>query len=235
MSYISASIFKILEKFGIRILKNEYYNYLICPNMMDLLEKYQIECHSVLHIGGHLAEEASLYDRNGITEATFIEGDPAIFPEMQVVLASYPRYSGISALLSSTEGVSEFYVASNQGASSSILAPGRHLTERPDIQFDEVKMVETVTLDSLSLGVYDLVVIDVQGAEQKVIDGGIETISKAKAIWVEVNAGSMYEGDANSSDIVASLADFFVPCYINMSENLWGDALFIRKSLIRYN
>jgi FkbM family methyltransferase len=235
MSYLSAMIFRILEKFGIRILKNHYYNSLICPNIMELLNKYKVECDSVLHIGGHLAEEASLYKKNGITSATFIEGDPAIFPEMQVVLASYPQYSGISAMLSNKGGVSDFYVASNEGASSSILAPGRHLTERPDIQFDEVKMVETVTLDSLGLGEYDLVVIDVQGAEQKVLEGGMETISKAKAIWVEVNAGSMYEGDANSSDIVASLADFFVPCYINMSENLWGDALFIRKSSIGHN
>ena len=232
MSGLFAFMFKIFDKFGVTVLKNQYFNYLISPSVIELLDKYKIECHSVLHIGGHLAEEATLYKENEVTTVTFIEGDPAVFSKMQDVLVSYPQYSGVLALLSNAEGVSDFYVASNQGASSSILAPGRHLTERPDIQFDEVKHIRTVTLDSLSLGAYDLVVLDVQGAERKVIEGGMETISKAKAIWVEVNAGSMYEGDASSSDIVASLAEFFVPCFINMNENLWGDALFIRKSLI---
>ena len=60
----------------------------------------------------------------------------------------------------------------------------------------------------------------------------METINAARAIWVEVNAGSMYKGDANSSDIVCSLSEHFVPLYMNMSENKWGDALLIRKSLI---
>lgn len=222
----------VLRKFGIIVIKDSFYHYLISPNVIELLDKYKIVCHSVLHIGGHLAEEANIYKKEGIQKVTFIEGDPETFDEMLSTLEHYPGYSGIGAMLSNENSISEFFVASNRGASSSLLEPGRHLTQRPDIEFNTIKKVETVTLDSLSLGVYDLVVLDVQGAEMKVIQGGMETIRHAKAIWVEVNAGSMYKGDASSSEIISILAEHFVPLYMNMGEEKWGDALLISKSLI---
>ena len=54
----------------------------------------------------------------------------------------------------------------------------------------------------------------------------------AKAIWIEVNAGSMYRGDADSAEIICSLEAHFVPLCINVSENKWGDALLLQKSLV---
>jgi FkbM family methyltransferase len=226
-------VLNTLENFGIKLIPTSFYSYLVSPTVIELLDRYKIECDSVLHIGGHLAEEASLYSNGRISKATFIEGDPETFQDMSEVLGQYPGYLGIKAMLSSEKSITKFYVASNLGASSSILAPRRHLTERPDIKFHTIKEIETVTLDSLNLGIFDLVVLDVQGAELKVIQGGLETINAARAIWVEVNTGAMYEGDANSSEIVLSLAEHFVVVYMNMSENKWGDALFIRKSLVQ--
>lgn len=232
MVYLKKITRGVLRKFGIIVIKDEFYNYLISPSVMELLDRYKIVIHSVLHIGGHLAEEASLYRKKGIQKVIFIEGDPETFQEMLSALERYPGYSGIGAMLSNENSISEFFVASNEGASSSILEPGRHLIQRPDIEFNIIKRIETVTLDSLGLDVYDLVVLDVQGAELKVIQGGMETIKHAKAIWVEVNAGSMYKGDASSSDIISILAEHFVPLYMNMGEDKWGDALLISKSLI---
>jgi FkbM family methyltransferase len=232
MFYFKKFTLGFMRKLGIVVIKESFYNYLISPSVLELLDRYKIECNSVLHIGGHLAEEASLYRKKGIQRATFIEVDPEVFNEMLIVLERYPGYSGISAMLSNENSISEFFVASNEGASSSILEPERHLIQRPDIEFTKIKQVETFTLDSLSLGRHELIVLDVQGAEFMVIQGGMETIKRAKAVWIEVNAGSMYKGDASSSDIVSILAEHFVPLYMNMSEDKWGDALFISKKLI---
>lgn len=225
-------ILGVIRKYGIIVIKDDFYNYLISPSVIELLDRYKVVCDSVLHIGGHLAEEASLYTKRGIKKVTFIEGDPEIFQEILSALERYPTYSGIGAMLSNDSSISEFFVASNKGASSSLLKPGRHLIQRPDIEFNTIKHVQTVTLDSLNSGVYDLVVLDVQGAELKVIQGGLETIKRAKAIWVEVNAGSMYKDDASSSDFISILAEHFVPLYMNMGKEKWGDALLISKSLI---
>ena len=235
MSIIKRFILNLLEKFGIRVIRESYLNYLIglpSPNVVELLERYKINCDTILHIGGHFAEEAELYYKSGIKRAVFVEGDPGIFPQLQVALQEYPDFSCSLAMLSNGIGNSEFYVASNEGASSSLLKPMRHVVERPDITFGEKKSVQTTTLDSLGLGRFDLVVLDVQGAELLVIAGGAVTIEQAKAIWIEVNAGSMYEGAADSSEIVEALSKSFVPLYMNMNENKWGDALFIHKSLL---
>ena len=205
---------------------------LATPGVFELLQRYQIECNSILHIGGHFAEEASYYYNQGIQRCIFIEGNPEVFSKMEKVLSDYPSYKGVKALLSSKEETLTFNVASNEGLSSSIFQPKRVNTERPDITFDKFMTLTSVTLDSLSLGFFDLIVIDVQGAEANVIAGGQETIRKAKVIWIEVEAGESYENSPDSSDIVAKLSEDFIPLYINMNENKWGDALFMNRSLI---
>lgn len=235
MSNIKQFSLNLLERFGVRVIRESYLNYLISlpnPNVMDLLERYRIKCATVLHIGGHFAEEANLYREKGIKRAVFIEGDPTIFPFLQDALHNHSDYSCILAMLSNGNEESEFHVASNEGASSSLLKPKRHVIERPDITFEEKKLVQTTTLDSMELGSFDLVVLDVQGAELLVIEGGAVTIGQAKAIWIEVNAGSMYEGAADSSEIVKALSKNYVPLYMNMNENKWGDALFIHRRLL---
>jgi len=202
------------------------------PSPLDLLERYGISCRSVLHIGAHFAEEAELYFRNEIDKVTFVEGDPDTFSIMNERLRRYKNYEGVQALLSDIESTSKFFVASNGGESSSVLAPMRHLIEHPEISFDEVKELRTRTLDSLELGRFDLIVMDVQGNELQVIHGGVNTISNALALWVEVNAGSLYEGSADSAAVVQILAKNFIPVYMNMNSNKWGDALFINRALV---
>jgi hypothetical protein len=104
----------VMRKFGIVVIKDSFYNYLISPSVIELLDRYKIVCDSVLHIGGHLAEEASLYTKRGIQKVTFIEGDPEIFQEMLSALEHYPGYSGIGAMLSDENSISKFFVASNE-------------------------------------------------------------------------------------------------------------------------
>ena len=108
---------------------------MIQPTVIELLDRYKADCQSVLHIRAHLAEYASLYREKGVSKATFIEGDPENFQEMMSVLEQYPEYLGLLALLCNEKTISEFYAATNLGLSSSILAPGSHLIERPDIEF----------------------------------------------------------------------------------------------------
>ncbi|MBV5267800.1 MAG: FkbM family methyltransferase [Burkholderiaceae bacterium] len=212
-------VINTLKYFGFYLLRQRdmvSLHSLATPGVFALLQRYQIECNSILHIGGHFAEEASYYYNQGIQRCIFIEGDPEVFSKMEKVLSDYPSYKGVKALLSSKEETLTFNVN----------------TERPDITFDKFKTLTSVTLDSLSLGFCDLIVIDVQGSEANVIAGGQETIRKAKVIWIEVEAGESYENSPDSSDIVAKLSEDFIPLYINMNENKWGDALFMNRSLI---
>jgi hypothetical protein len=118
--------------------------------------------------------------------------------------------------------------------SSSLLEPGLHLTEHPDVKFDSQPIkIKTKTLDSLSLGKFDLVVMDVQGAELKVLSGGIETFKDADALWLEVALGGLYKNDCSINDLSEFLAPFgFYPVYVIIGSTMWGDALFIKKETL---
>ena len=196
---------KIFSQFGLAITSRrnlETLKELANPKVTNLLSRYKISCNSVLHIGGHYGEEAQEYRDHGITKAIFVEGDPESFAQLQINIAEFENFSAIKTYLSEKSGKANFFQASNSGASSSLLEPGRHSKERPDITFSEGIKIQTQTLDSLNLGAFDLVVIDVQGAELLVLKGGHKTILSASAIWIEVNTGGMYSNDASANEIV---------------------------------
>ena len=87
-------------------------------------------------------------------------------------LKQYPDFAGINACLSKDNGTIDFFRASNNGNSSSILKPQRHLDHYPEVAFKQTIKIKTLPLDSLNLGKFDLIVMDVQGAEHLVIEGG---------------------------------------------------------------
>jgi len=81
-----------------------------------------------------------------------------------------------------------------------------------------------------------LIKLDVQGYEDRVIRGGKETFTKAKACIVEVNIFNLYEEQANFKDIVNLLWDygFFYYGILDQAYDINGqviyfDAIFIKK------
>jgi FkbM family methyltransferase len=205
---------------------------LASPKVTNLLSRFRIPCESVLHIGAHYAEEAQEYFDYGMNRAIFIEGDSKSFLELQKNISGFKNFNAIKTYISDISGDATFYQASNSGASSSLLRPERHSKERPDIKFSEGIQVQTQTLESLNLGLFDLVVIDVQGAEMQVLRGGKKTILSATVIWIEVNTGGMYSNDTSVNEILTALLETHSPLYLNLNENYWGDALFIRKDML---
>ncbi len=223
---------KVLQWAGIQILSNQMYSNLnkkAFPSSIDLCHRFKVHISSVLHIGSHSGDEASLYWENGIRKVVFVEASTSTFQRLKIHLRKFPGYTGINQCLSDKVGRTSFYISSNDGASSSILKPRRHSTERPDIVFAKALPIETTTLDSLNLGNFDLVVVDVQGAEGLVINGGKETINSAKALFLECNIGNMYEGDISLFELIDLLRNTFDLVYVDMSHNYWGDCFFVKK------
>lgn len=202
------------------------------PRVTDLLTRFRIPCKSVLHIGAHYGEEAQEYFEYGMNKAVFVEGDSGPFDQLKQNISKFENFRAVYAFISDKAGTATFYQASNSGASSSLLKPERHSEERPDITFNRGIEIQTQTLDSLNQGNFDLVVIDVQGAELQVLNGGQNTILSAKVIWIEVNSGGMYTDDASTVEIFSYLMKTHSPLYLNLNDNYWGDALFLRTDLL---
>jgi FkbM family methyltransferase len=93
--------------------------------------------------------------------------------------------------------------------SSSLQAPSQHLNEYPWCKFDEVVEVETVRLDSvMPLVKVDLMWVDVQGAQRKVIAGGQRTLNNTRYLYIECHPTPMYEGEPTFEELCALLPDF---------------------------
>lgn len=76
----------------------------------------------------------------------------------------------------------------------------------------------------------DFAHIDVQGAEMKVLNGGVRSFKKTKAIWIEVANIDLYEGQPLKPDICRKLCGDFNIVKDTCGKDKSGDILFVRKS-----
>lgn len=98
--------------------------------------------------------------------------------------------------------------------SGSILRPTGHLDRKrwPWLSFDR-SYVMTQTLDSAlawypQVRVIDLLWIDVQGAEMKVIRGGPAAIERTRFLYLEIHDEALYDGQPTFDEVAAALPDF---------------------------
>jgi hypothetical protein len=81
--------------------------------------------------------------------------------------------------------------------------------------------------------VYDLLVMDVQGAELKVLKGATNLLKDSMIyIWAEVSEEALYEGGCTFSEITAFLNEQgYALRHLAMNYCHYGDALYVRRSV----
>ena len=194
---------------------------------------YARPMRGVIHIGAHRAQERPLYLAAGITNIIWIEADPGI----AAWLREHCDEPVFNYAVCDVDGeMRNLYIASNDGASSSILRPKEHLWQHPGVGFGEVIRVPTITLDTLlreneniDINSYNFVDMDIQGAELLALQGMTETLPHIDAIYTEINFIEMYSGCALVDEIDGFLADYKFERRLTDDCGLgWGDALYIR-------
>lgn len=166
-----------------------------------------------LHIGAHVGQEMSEYLKNGVMEGVFVEAFPATFLLLQTNVEDFnrqhgTRYKAIQALLTNEDNKTyDFHVFSNHGMSSSI-----YESNDEEWQWDDVKQKEKVQLQSIRLATliqqqgwniedFDLLVIDVQGAELEVLKGFNGQFQWVKKLEIEVSTVEFYKGGVLFEDL----------------------------------
>jgi FkbM family methyltransferase len=136
--------------------------------------------------------EIALSDQNG--ETTFYQSGGA---------------ADLSVSLRETWGMEQGW-----DASGSIRKPRNHLTDYPEITFDESLTVQTKTLDTWcnenSVEAIDFIWMDVQGAEMDVIRGGGNALAKTRFIYTEFSDRELYEGQSTLDQLLTALPAFKV-------------------------
>jgi FkbM family methyltransferase len=171
--------------------------------------------------------------------AEIIATEPAPAPRgrLEQRLGALPNVKILDAAVSANSGSAAFHLTAHDH-NSSLHAPRAEMRATVDegwVPAGEIE-VRTVTLDEL-VGdrIVDLLKIDVQGSEMDVLRGGDATLSATRAVLLEMNFISQYEGDATFNTLHAEM-DRKGFSLVNVSPPLMtrdGTAIFVDGCYVR--
>jgi hypothetical protein len=131
--------------------------------------------------------------------------------------------------VSRSTGVSDFYVASNMGRSSSLSKPTLHLEVFKNIGFNQKIKVITIPLRVLlnSFENIDFMLIDAQGSDLEILESGNGDFSKIKVIIIEALKSELYGVKTYDSIISFLNSQNFVLIAENQIHSTYSDLIFI--------
>jgi FkbM family methyltransferase len=205
-------------------------------DLKQVCEKHHIVPRGVFHVGAHEGKELTDYLNLGVKKVVFIEANPVVFQRLLATIAGHANVLAVNCAISDSIGTVTLHVTS-MDQSSSILPLKRHAVIYPSIKETQQIVVPSRTIDGLltelklSASDYNILNIDIQGAELMAFNGGVDLLSHLDAIFTEVNFEELYEG----CPLIGQLDEFlgkhgFVRVEVTTPYHpSWGDAMYVKK------
>ena len=195
------------------------------------LRSYGIKPDHVLHVGAHEGQEDGIYQRMKATPV-YIEANPEVFARLTELL---PERECHQVAISDHEGTAELHITSAD-QSSSLLSLAKHAEIYPDIVETKSVTVPCTTIDKLLEGrneSFDVLSLDIQGAELMALKGATKLLQTVSAIMTEVNREEMYEGCVQIDELDDYLAVYdFTRVKVGFPyHESWGDALYLKNDI----
>jgi len=203
--------------------------------MQHIFQKFDLKITGVAHAGAHVGQEVEMYVNYGIKDIFLFEPQKETFQNLLRSMLKFQK-QGINVqcfnhALGPTKKTTSLHRSSNNGGSSSLLAPKDHITIYPEVQFTDSEEVQVERLDDIALPKVNFLVMDVQGYELEVLKGATSRLSHIDYIYTEVNQLQLYEGGVLIDELDAFLSKFnFKRVDTAWLGGVWGDALYIKSS-----
>lgn len=196
-----------------------------------------IKPRGIIHVGAHEGQELEAYQKMGIQSVLFIEANPTVHDRLSRRLDGVPGVRVIHRAITDREGTVMLRVASFD-QSSSVLPLAEHRTVYPGIVEVDQVAVRGSSLDGLvdELGLdpaqYNLLHLDIQGAEGLALRGATRLLSRIEGVRAELNFAELYAGCAQIEEIDAILAasGFRRKAMISGYHDSWGDGFYVRET-----
>ena len=146
-------------------------------SLESIIKKYNPNIKGILHLGAHLLEEKSDYDRFNIKDVIWVEGNPNLYNIDVETLKNSPNHKIYNHIISDEDDVDVEFKITNNGQSSSILDLDKHKKYYPHIVIVDKFKGKTKTLktlineNSIDITKYNFINIDLQGVELRAIKG----------------------------------------------------------------
>ena len=200
-------------------------------DLQQLADKYQLEIQGLIHIGAHYGQEYEIYQKLNIVNLVFFEPLTKNFEILKSHVGENVKLFH-KALGNENKRIKMYVESANNGMSSSVLQPKKHLEQYPEIIFEREEIVEMVRLDDIleDKQNYNFLTIDVQGYELEVLKGSRETLKNINYILTEVNRDELYENCARVEQLDEFLGRFnFQRLETNWEGETWGDAFYLKQ------
>jgi FkbM family methyltransferase len=201
-----------------------------------LLGRHGIAARGIIHLGAHEGEELPTYLKLGAKRVLLVEANPVLAARLHSHAQMVPEVTVAHCAINDVDGPVALHVLSKD-ESSSILPLKLHQKIYPNVVENEVIEVPGLGLDrlmeslALDAGEFNVMCLDVQGAELRALRGATKTLEAIDAISVEINFVEMFADCAQVEDIDDYLGErgFDRVATLTPYHLSWGDALYVRR------
>lgn len=204
---------------------------------------------NVFHVGAYKGEEMPLYVQNGAEKIVWVEANPVLYSDL-ILNCNNSQYENLenicfNYLISDRDDIETdfhlYYAGDNLGMSS-IFEKTSGSAGKEDAEFNKrfhngTLKLKSITVDTLlekhNLGYdFDMLTMDVQGAELLVLNGAKKLLENVKYINSEITLFAHdYDGGVYFDELYSFLKKFG---FVHVNNDLcgdgsWGDAFFIKK------
>lgn len=205
-----------------------------------LAKKYLPENPVVIDAGAHNGR-SSLEITELWPQATIyaFEPVPDLFDQLVMNTRDHSNIICSTYAFGDKIGTQQLFISKGRGdGSSSLLKPAEHLIHFPDVTFDRSIEINVTTIDAWAheknITHIDLLWLDMQGVEYQVLKASPIILKTVRAIFTEINMVPLYQNCTLYPILKAFLeSQGFVEIHKEMLHHTFGDALFVRKDLLR--
>lgn len=235
-------ILSVINHFGYDVVKGRSPYVLEQQNYNILLKSYAIDI--ILDIGANVGQYAESIITNGYEgEVISFEPMPKEHKILQQKSSIYKNWNVyLPVALGEKEEEIKFNISKNSVSSSMLKLTDYVMSTSPDTQYISEITVPMISLDSIFDELTQsfrrpFLKLDVQGAEQQVLLGAKNSIGKISGLHVEFSLRSLYDGQANMSELYMNIISLgFNPVYFmphgtfdTAGRMLQVDVLFFRN------
>ncbi len=136
-----------------------------------------------------------------------IEPGSRAFSKLQASSGDDPAWDALNVALGSKSARAHLYLSSNDGMSSSLKKPDRHLVDFPTVKFAGTEEVSVLTLETLLDDIHEnvMVKLDIQGFEMEALEGIGSALDKISVIELEMTLLPMYQEENSIGQILVAI------------------------------